>query len=214
MQELIDYELQQYLEKHTSAEPPLLRKINRQTYLKVIRPRMLSGHYQGRLLSMFSKISAPKYVLEIGTYTAYSAICLAEGLAPQGKIITIDDNEELVEIIEKNIAEAGLENTIEFINQDALSVLSQIDYTFDLVFIDADKQNYGAYYDLVIEKTRSGGLILIDNVLWSGKVLDQDEFNDKTTLGLADFNQKVQDDSRVENILLPVRDGLMLIRKL
>lgn len=214
MQELIDYELQQYLEKHTSPEPPLLREINRQTYLKVIRPRMLSGHFQGRLLSMFSKISQPNYVLEIGTYTAYSAICLAEGLAPDGKIITIDDNEELVEIIEKHIVEAGLENTIEFINQEALSVLPSLDCCFDLVFIDADKQNYSAYYELVIDKTRPGGIVLIDNVLWSGKVLDQEEFNDKTTTGLVDFNQQVQHDERVENILLPVRDGLMLIRKL
>ncbi|MFW5759987.1 MAG: O-methyltransferase [Cyclobacteriaceae bacterium] len=214
MQELIDYQLQQYLEKNTSPEPPLLREINRQTYLKVIRPRMLSGHYQGRLLAMFSKIVSPKFILEIGTYTAYSAICLAEGLDPKGKIITIDDNEELAEVIIKHIAEAGLENKIEFINQEALSVIPDLDYTFDLIFIDADKQNYGSYYDLVIDKTRAGGLIIIDNVLWSGKVLDQDEFNDKTTLGLADFNQKIQDDKRVDNILLPVRDGLMLIRKI
>lgn len=214
MLELIDYELQQYLEKHTSPEPPLLKEISRQTYLKVIRPRMLSGHYQGRLLSMFSKIMSPQHVLEIGTYTAYSAICLAEGLDSQGKIITVDDNEELVEMIEHHIAEAGLKERIEFINQDALSAIPKLNYIFDLVFIDADKQNYAAYFDLVIDKTRSGGLILIDNVLWSGKVLNQEEFNDKTTTGLADFNQKVQEDNRVENLLLPVRDGLMLIRKL
>jgi len=214
MQELVDHELQQYLERHTSPESPLLKQISRQTYLKVIRPRMLSGHYQGRLLSMFSKITNPRYILEIGTYTAYSAICLAEGLASDGKIVTIDDNEELVEMIAHHIKEAGLVDKIEFINQDALQVIPTLNYTFDLVFIDADKQNYLTYYDLVIDKVKSGGLILIDNVLWSGKVLDQDEFNDKTTLGLADFNQKIQEDSRVENILLPIRDGLMLIRKL
>ena len=211
--EITPFELQKYVEQHTSPEPALLKELNRETYLKVIRPRMISGHFQGRVLSLFSKLINPKNVLEIGTFTGYSAICLAEGLHPEGKIISIDNNEELVDMIKLYIEKAGLQDTIQFIFGDARDVIATIDQQFELVFIDADKQNYELYYDMVIEKVPAGGLIIIDNVLWSGKVADQDSFNDKTTAALADFNQKVNNDDRVENILFPLRDGLMVVRK-
>lgn len=212
--EFIDEELQRYAENHTSPESELLHKVNRQTYLNVMKPRMLSGHLQGRLLSMFSHMIRPKQILEVGTYTGYSALCLAEGLQEDGTLHTIDINEELEDTVRGYIKEAGLSESVKYYIGNALEIIPIIDATFDLVFIDADKYNYATYYDLVIDRVRSGGYIIADNVLWSGKVLEKYRRKlDEDTAALLDFNKKVQDDPRVENILLPVRDGLMIARK-
>jgi caffeoyl-CoA O-methyltransferase len=212
--EFIDEELQRYAEDHTSPESELLHKVNRQTYLNVMKPRMLSGHLQGRLLSMFSHMIRPKQILEVGTYTGYSALCLAEGLQEDGTLHTIDINEELEDTVRGYIKEAGLSGSVKYYIGNALEIIPTIDATFDLVFIDADKYNYATYYDLVIDRVRSGGYIIADNVLWSGKVLEKYRRKlDEDTAALLDYNKKVLDDPRVENILLPVRDGLMIARK-
>jgi caffeoyl-CoA O-methyltransferase len=212
--EFIDEDLQRYAEDHTSPESELLHKVNRQTHLSVMKPRMLSGHLQGRLLSMFSHMIQPKQILEVGTYTGYSALCLAEGMQEDGTLHTIDINEELEDMVRGYIAEAGLSESVKYYIGNALEIIPTIDATFDLVFIDADKYNYSAYYDLVIDRVRPGGYIIADNVLWSGKVLEKYRRKlDEDTAALLDFNKKVQDDPRVENILLPVRDGLMVARK-
>ncbi|MBT1689664.1 O-methyltransferase [Dawidia soli] len=208
---ILNEAIQQYAEQHTSEENPLLKRINRDTHAQVMMPRMLSGHLQGRLLAMISAMIRPDRVLEIGTYTGYSALCLAEGLAPQGKVITLDINEELEERVRKYIADAGLQDAIDYRIGDAGTLLPGIDEVFDLVFIDADKERYSKYYDLVIGKVRPGGFILADNVLRDGKVLD--EKTDKDTRAIQEFNRKIHADPRVENVLLPVRDGIMLLRK-
>ena len=204
-------ELQHYAERHTTAESDLLRAINRETHARILKPRMLSGHLQGRILATISHMIRPKRVLEIGTYTGYSAICLAEGLTPDGILITIDINEELEKKVRKFFGDAGLSAKIDYRIGDALKIISSIQETFDLVFIDADKENYSQYFDLVIDKVRLGGFILADNVLWSGKVLDA--MPDKETRFIINFNKKIQDDVRVENVLLPLRDGIFVIRK-
>ncbi|MGK7394424.1 MAG: O-methyltransferase [Candidatus Cyclobacteriaceae bacterium M3_2C_046] len=211
--DFIDTDLLLYAEAHTSPESELLHELNRETNLKVIRPRMLSGHLQGKILSLFSKLIAPRYILEIGTYTGYSAISLAEGLQPGGRLITIDYNEEIAEIASRYIQKAGLQDKIQFIQADALKVIPDMQIEFDLVYIDADKLNYQDYYNMIIDKVRSGGLIIADNVLWSGKVLEDWETTDKATRAILAFNKTVQQDQRVENVLFPVRDGLMVIRK-
>lgn len=208
---ILNEAIQQYAEQHTSGENPLLKRINRDTHAQVMMPRMLSGHLQGRLLAMISAMIRPDRILEIGTYTGYSALCLAEGLAPQGKLITLDINEELEDRVRKYIAEAGLQDAIDYRIGDAGMLIPGIDEVFDLVFIDADKERYTAYYDLVIDKVRPGGFILADNVLRDGKVLD--EKTDKDTRAIQEFNRKIHADRRVENVLLPVRDGIMLLRK-
>jgi len=212
--EFIDEDLLRYAEEHTSPESALLHKINRQTHLNVMKPRMLSGHLQGRLLAMFSHMIRPRQILEVGTYTGYSALCLAEGLQPGGTLHTIDKNEELEDRVRGYFAEAGLEDSVKFYIGNALEIIPTIDATFDLVFIDADKINNAAYYDLVIDRMATGGYIIADNVLWSGKVLEKYRKKlDEDTAALLDFNRKVQEDVRVENILLPIRDGLMIARK-
>lgn len=203
--------LQQYAETHTSEESPLLQKINRDTHAGVLMPRMLSGHLQGRLMSMFSKMIRPRNILEIGTYTGYSAICLAEGLAPGGKLVTVDINEELEDRVRHYFKEAQLDAVIDYRIGDAVQIIPQLNLTFDLVFIDADKRNYSAYLDLVIDKISPGGYLFADNVLWSGKVIEPDP--DKDTQAILDFNNKVKVDPRLECILLPVRDGIMIARK-
>lgn len=210
--EFIDQRLSDYSAAHSSPETPLLKKINRDTHANVLKPRMLSGHLQGRVLSMISHMIRPKHILEIGTYTGYSAICLSEGLQPGGKLITIDKNEELETKLRKFFAEAGLSDTIDLRIGNAVTIIPTIDLQFDLVFIDADKENNGIYFDLVIDKVRPGGFILADNVLWSGKVLD--EKPDKDTRSILSFNDKVHNDPGVENVLLPIRDGIMMMRKL
>jgi len=212
--EFLNEALQQYAENHTSPESALLHKINRQTHLSVLKPRMLSGHMQGRILAMFSQMLQPRQILEIGTYTGYSALCLAEGLQAGGTLHTIDINEELEARVRGYFAEAGLAASIKYYLGNALDIIPGIDATFDLVFIDADKINYARYYDLVIDRVRPGGYIIADNVLWSGKVLAKYRKKlDEDTNAVIEFNKKVQDDVRVENILLPVRDGLLIARK-
>lgn len=209
--DIVDPRMADYSSAHTSPENQLLKKINRDTHANVLKPRMLSGHLQGRLLSMISHMIKPSAILEIGTYTGYSAICLAEGLRPGGKLITIDRNEELETKLRSYFKEAGLESVIDLRIGNALQIIPTLNTTFDLVFIDADKENNSNYFDLVIDKVASGGYILADNVLWSGKVIDQ---TDKDTRAVTAFNDKVHNDPRVENVLLPVRDGIMIMRKL
>jgi len=206
-------ELQRYVTEHTSTEPELLKRLNRDTHLHVMKPRMLSGHVQGRFLAMIAHMIRPKQILELGTYTGYSALCLAEGLAPGGLLHTIDVNEELEEMVRGYLKKAGVENKIKYYIGNALEIIPQLNYQFDLVFIDADKMNNARYYDLTLEKVVPGGFILIDNVLWSGKVVQQTTKTDKDTQAVQDFNRKIQEDGRVENILLPLRDGLMLVRR-
>jgi predicted O-methyltransferase YrrM len=209
--EIIHPLLTQYIATHTSPESTTLAQLNRETHAKVLKPRMLTGHFQGRFLAMIAQMIKPQFILEIGTYTGYSAICLAEGLGENGKLITIEVNEEMEAMIRKYIHLAGLTEKIELIIGDAQYIIPQLTQAFDLVFIDADKVNNATYYDLVFDKVRKGGFILIDNVLWDGKVLT--EAQDKKTQAILDFNQKIQRDDRVENILLPIRDGIMLIQK-
>ena len=210
---LIDEKILNYAELHTKAEPALLAELNRETNAGVLYPRMLSGHLQGRLLSMISHMIKPQFILEIGTYTGYSAICLGEGLQQHGKLVTIDVNEELAEMVHSYIGRSGMSNRIEHITGNALEIIPGLAMNFDLVFIDADKTNYSNYYDMVFPKLNKGGYILADNVLWSGKVLNPDNQSDDETKAIVAFNEKIQHDERVENVLLPVRDGIMLVRK-
>ncbi|MBK9591203.1 MAG: class I SAM-dependent methyltransferase [Crocinitomicaceae bacterium] len=203
-----------YSRNHTSIESELLRELNRETHLKVLSPRMLSGHLQGRFLSMISHMLQPEFILEIGTYTGYSAICLSEGLSQNGKLVTIDNNRELEPILQKYLLKSEKAKQIEVVFGNASEIIPALSSQIDLVFIDADKENYAVYFDLVIDKVRSGGFILADNVLWSGKVVEPVKSNDRSTKALMDFNEKVQCDSRVENMLLPLRDGIMVMRKI
>ncbi len=205
-------DLENYAVTHTTPESPLLAKINRETHVKVLQPRMLSGHLQGRVLAQYSHMLRPRRVLEIGTYTGYSALCLAEGLTDDGLLYTIDVNEELEDMVRGFFASNEKESQIRYLIGDAKSVVPTLDETWDLVFIDADKLGYKQYFDLVIDNVREGGFILVDNVLWSGKILQQNA--DKKTVTMQAFNDAVHEDPRVENLLLPVRDGLMVIRKL
>ena len=202
-----------YADAHTSPESELLHRLNRNTHAHVMAPRMLSGHVQGRLLSMISWMIRPRRVLEIGTYTGYSALCLAEGLAEDGKLITIDQNEELESFARSYWAQSPLNDKIEFKLGLAADILPTLDETFDLVFIDADKRNLSLYFELVFDKLRPGGFMLADNVLWSGKVIEPGNQVDTDTRAVLAFNQKIQHDNRVDNVLLPVRDGIMMVRK-
>jgi caffeoyl-CoA O-methyltransferase len=208
---MIDDNLQQLLLNYCEPETELLQKINRETHLKVLMPRMLSGHYQGRVLSLLSKMLSPSRILEIGTFTGYATLCLAEGLAQEGVLYTLDINEELEDMVRDNFAASEYNARIKYIIGDATESLSSLDETFDLVFIDADKKNNGTYYDLVIDRVRPGGIIIVDNVLWSGKILNNAQ--DKDTKNISAFNNKVAVDNRVEKLILPVRDGLFIIRK-
>jgi len=212
--EFINEAIQNYAEQHTGSESEILRKINRETYTDVLTPRMLSGQMQGRILSMFSKMINPQSILEVGTFTGYSAICLAEGLSENGKLCTIDINEELEERVLGYFEAAGISKKVDYRIGNALDIIPVLDGPFDLIFIDADKENYQNYFDLIIDKTKSGGIIIADNVLWSGKVLgNEGKKIDKDTKALIKFNDSINNDDRVENVLFPVRDGLMVIRK-
>jgi caffeoyl-CoA O-methyltransferase len=212
--EIINSKIMDYAEMHTTPEPELLTDLRRETWLKVVNPRMLSGPYQGRLIGLISKLIRPKNILEIGTFTGYATLCLAEGLLENGQIITIDQNEELVDIQQKYFTKSKYAHQINALLGDALVLISDLDMTFDLIFLDADKQNYSAYFDLVIDKLNIGGIILTDNVLWNGKVIENTNPNDVDTLAILAFNKKIQSDTRVETILLPIRDGISITRKI
>lgn len=212
--EFLPEDIDNYVRRHTEPEPEYLYDLNRATHLKVLQPRMLSGHLQGRVLSMLSHMIRPKRVLEIGTYTGYAALCLAEGLAVGGALHTIDINEELEEMVREFVGRSPYADQIHFHIGNALDIVPGLDGDFDLVFIDADKTNYANYYDLLIDRLPSGAYLIADNVLWSGKVLDKKELeSDPDTAALAAFNEKIHADDRVQNVLFPVRDGLMIIRK-
>jgi len=206
--------LEQYIAQHSESEPQVLQELTRETHLKVIQPRMITGHFQGRVLSFLSKMINPKYILEIGTFTGYSAICLAEGLSKNGVLHTIDINEELTEIQKKYFRKSGYASQIVAHTGDALKILPDLDVIFDLVFIDAQKTSYDAYFEAAIAKTKPGSIIISDNVLWSGKVIEPIHQNDKATEVLVDYNKKLKEDPRVTTVLLPIRDGLTLSRVL
>lgn len=210
--ELLTDDVQIYLEQHCEQESELLRYISRETHLKVPMARMLSGHYQGRVLSFLSKMQHPNRVLEIGTYTGYATLCLAEGLTEDGLLHTIDVNEELEERVREYFKNSRFGNKIKYHIGQAVEVIPTLTDSFDLVFIDADKKNNGVYYDMVFDKVRKGGLIIVDNVLWHGKIAMGAK--DKDTLNISTFNKKVTNDHRVEKLILPVRDGLLIIRKM
>jgi caffeoyl-CoA O-methyltransferase len=209
---MISEELQELLLKYCEPEGELLQQIDRETNLKVLMPRMLSGHYQGRVLSMLSKMNAPKRILEIGTFTGYATLCFAEGLTEDGIIYTLDINAELEEMVRANFAKSPLNSKIKYIIGDAQQTLKTLsNEVFDMVFIDADKKNNGTYYDLIFNQVKPGGIIIVDNVLWSGKVLNNAQ--DKDTKNISNFNDEIAADKRVEKLILPVRDGLFVIRK-
>jgi predicted O-methyltransferase YrrM len=212
---LIHPDIEKYAQQHTSSESDVLKRLNRETHAKILRPRMLSGHMQGKLLEMISCMLQPERIVEIGTYTGYSAICLARGLKQGGKLHTIDHNPELEDFSRSFFQDAGLSEMIEYHIGEALDILHRLQGPFDLAFIDADKENYLKYYEDCLSKLRVGGIILADNVLWSGKVLSETAAKgDVEAESLMEFNKFVQEDSRVENLLLPFRDGLTVIRKL
>lgn len=208
----IPQELDDYVVAHSEDEPKLLQDLNRETYQKILQPRMLSGHYQGRILSMIAKLTRPKNILEIGTYTGYSALCLAEGLPSDGILHTIDINEELHDFQRKYFNASGLGNQIIQHTGNALTIIPELSETFDLVFIDADKHNYPNYFEIIINKMNSGGVILSDNVLWSGKVIEPLKPKDEDTKGLLEYNELLKTDPRVETVMLPIRDGLTISR--
>lgn len=204
--------LDDYVVEHSQQEPQILKELSRETWQKVLNPRMLSGAYQGRLLSILSKLINPKHILEIGTYTGYSALCLAEGLQKEGTIITLDKNEELETLQNKYFEKSGYRNQIVQKVGNALEIIPTISEKFDLVFIDADKSNYSNYFHLIIDKMNPGGIILSDNVLWSGKVIEELDLKDNDTKELLAYNKLLNTDDRIETVLLPIRDGLTISR--
>lgn len=205
-------DLDQYVTLHSQNEPELLAQLNKETYQKILQPRMLSGHFQGRVLSILSKIISPKSILEIGTYTGYATLCMAEGLAENGTIDTIDVNEELVDFQKKYFDKSDWANQITQHLGDALEIIPTLNKKFDLVFIDADKENYINYFHLIIPMMNKGGIILSDNVLWSGKVVEEVKTGDITTQILIEYNKLLNEDIRIETVLLPIRDGLTVSR--
>ena len=210
----ISPELEKYAAEHSENEPDLLQRLDKETHQKVLQPRMLSGHFQGRFLSILSKLIAPKNILEIGTYTGYATLCLAEGLSKDGSLDTIDINEELVDFQRKYFDESNWGAQITQHLGSAIDIIPTLNKKYDLVFIDADKPNYSNYFELIISKMNKGGIILSDNVLWSGKVLEEIKPNDKSTLAVDAYNKLLKEDPRVETILLPIRDGLTVSRVL
>ena len=210
--ELLAKEIEKYSLNHTSKESKLLESLNRETWAKVINPRMLSGHLQGKILSMFSNMIKPKNIIEIGTYTGYSALCMAEGLQKDGMIHTIDINEEHIDFAKKYFNRSDYEKNIKSYLGNALEIIPKLNWNFQLAFIDADKENYSKYFDLIIDKIDINGYIIADNVLWSGKVIQKKQ--DTETKALDLYNKKVFSDTRIETILMPIRDGLMISRKI
>ncbi len=210
----ISPELENYIEQHSEKEPELLAALNKETYQKILLPRMLSGHFQGRVLSMLSKLIRPVNILEIGTYTGYSALCLCEGMQENGQLHTIDIKEELVDFQRKYFDKSYWGKQIAQHLGEAINIIPKLDLKFDLVFIDADKENYLNYFELILPKMNKGGIILTDNVLWSGKVLEPMQPNDISTKVLMEYNQLLKNDPRIETVLLPIRDGLTISRVL
>jgi caffeoyl-CoA O-methyltransferase len=210
--DLLSDELKSYLDSSCNPESDLLKQIDRETHLKVSLPRMLSGHYQGRVLSMLSKMIGPRRILEVGTFTGYATLCLAEGLTEDGILHTIDINAELEDMVRASFDKSDLGNRIKYHIGNALEIIPELNEIFDLIFIDADKKNNESYYNLTINKLRSGGLIIVDNVLWSGKVIAEKKYDSATAL-INNFNRMVSADQRVEKLILPVRDGIFIIRK-
>lgn len=208
-----DKAIEEYILNHIDEEGDLLKALNRDAHVNLMRPRMLSGHLQGRLLKMFCRMIQPKYILEIGTYTAYATLCLAEGAADDAEIHTIEVNDELEDFIKKHLYKTKLKDKIHLHIGDAMEIIPTLDYTFDLVFIDANKRVYSEYYNLIFDKVRSGGLIIADNTLWDGKVLDVPKSGDKQTIGIQHFNNMIAEDDRIEKVIIPLRDGLTLIWK-
>ena len=206
-------QISNYISEHSTPEDTVLAELYRETHLKMIYPRMISGPLQGKFLELISRMIRPKYILEIGTFTGYSAICLAKGLANNGKLYTIEINDELTGFSKKYFSKAGLSSKIELITGNAIQIIPTLPYSFDLVFIDAEKKEYVNYYNAVIEKLVSGGIIIIDNVLWDNKVIEKPKQSDQETLAIKELNDLIVHDSRVENIILPLRDGINLIRK-
>ncbi len=208
----LSQDIEDYIENHSEKEPELLAKLNKETYQKILLPRMLSGHFQGRVLSMLSKLIRPTNILEIGTYTGYAALCLCEGMQENGNLHTIDIKEELVDFQRKYFDLSAWGNQITQHLGEAIHIIPTLDLKFDLVFIDADKENYINYFNLIIPKMNKGGIILSDNVLWSGKVVEPLQENDLSTKVLLEYNKLLKEDTRVETVLLPIRDGLTVSR--
>ena len=206
-------DLEGYILSHIDSEPDLLKKLNRDTYVNVLRPRMLSGHLQGRILKMFCRMIRPTKVLELGTFTGYSALCIAEGLPENGVVYTIDNNEELEEFVGNYFEQSPYKNKIRQLTGDALNTIKTLDETFDLVFIDADKREYLQYYEAVFDKVNQGGFIIADNTLWDGKVIEEIDPNDDQTIGIMSFNDFVAQDTRVEKVIIPLRDGMTILQK-
>lgn len=206
-------DIEHYILSHIDDESDLLKQLNRDAHVNLLRPRMLSGHLQGNMLKIFCRMLRPKYILEIGTYTAYATLCMAEGADDDAEIHTIEINDELEDFILKHLHKTKLKDKIHLHIGDAMEIIPHIDCIFDLVFIDANKRHYVEYYDLIFDKVRPGGLIIADNTLWDGKVLDTPKVSDKQTIGILDFNDMIAKDNRVEKVILPVRDGLTLIWK-
>jgi len=205
--------MEDYILSHIDDESELLTRLNRDAHVNLLRPRMLSGHLQGRILKMFCKMIHPQKILEIGTYTGYATLCLAEGLSENGIVHTIEVNDELEDFILKYFNQSEYRNKIKLHIGDAMEIIPQLEDTFDMVFIDADKRLYSEYYDLIFEKVRPGGLIIADNTLWDGKVLKTPSSADKQTIGIQRFNEKIKNDNRIEKVIIPLRDGLTLIMK-
>lgn len=210
----LDPRLEQYILDHTSAEDPILAELNRETWLRTLHPQMMAGHLQGKILEMVSSMIRPSSILEIGTFTGYSSICLAKGLSEGGKLITIERDDEITGFAQKYIAKSGLSDSIVLMTGDAREIIPGLTEEFNLVFLDAEKDEYLDYYDLVLPKVSAGGYMLADNVLWGGKVLEKPATGDHFTGGILAFNEYIRQDSRVEQLILPVRDGIMLIKKL
>lgn len=208
-----DEAIESYILSRIDEESELLKQLNRDAHVNLLKPRMLSGHLQGRMLKMFCRMMNPKYILEIGTYTAYATLCLAEGADDDAEIHTIEVNDELEDFILKHLHKSKLKDKIHLHIGDAMEIIPQIDRTFDLVFIDANKRHYIEYYNLIFDKVRPGGLIIADNTLWDGHVLETPKPSDKQTIGIQQFNDMIAKDDRVEKVILPIRDGLTLIWK-
>jgi len=206
--------LEQYILDHTSPEDPVLAELNRETWVRTVHPQMLAGHLQGKILEMVSRMIRPSRILEIGTFTGYSSICLAKGLEENGQLITIERDDEITAFAEEYISRSGNADSITLLIGDAMDIIHTLNDSFDLVFLDAEKDEYLDYYELVLPKVRTGGFILADNVLWGGKVIQEPQTGDHFTSGIMAFNEHIRKDERVEQVILPIRDGIMLIRKL